>query len=300
MTMRTKGDLCGITVRDEDTYGKISTTNTSRYAGTLITLKITDDRETDTIAQCGSMVRAGLFEVSRSASFKATFNQVRGTSWEDWMIKALGSGSGVTSDIPSFDAAFRIAAGEFHLLTGCKVNTFTLTSGSIGGKLELSVDAVGRWHTMTPFTDSDGSSLTFSSVSVPAGIPVTHNADWEWSKDGVTFTPIRAKGFTLTIGRSLQSDPGFSSSADDAIRLEAGEDSVPQDISITLDLTVTSTGPEWDRLRLAFTDGVTLRTVIDGKTVTLKGCVLDIEGPDRSQGTYDETISFDAADATVV
>ena len=65
-------------------------------------------------------------------------------------------------------------------------------------------------------------------------------------------------------------------------------------------MTVTSTGPEWDRLRLAFTDGVTLRTVIDGKTVTLKGCVLDIEGPDRSQGTYDETISFDAADATVV
>ena len=54
MTMRTKGDLCGITVRDEDTYGKISTTNTSRYAGTLITLKITDDRETDTIAQCGA------------------------------------------------------------------------------------------------------------------------------------------------------------------------------------------------------------------------------------------------------
>ncbi len=299
MSMRTKGDLCGMTVRDEQEYGKVDTSGQSAYAGTLVSLSINDERETDTIGQCGSMVRAGIIEVARKCDFKAVFNQVRGTGWEKWLIRALGASSGTSRDLPSFDTSFRVAAGEHHLCTGCVMDTVTMSATNIGSKVELSAQAVCRWHTMTPFEDADGSSITFPPVEVPYGLPLTFNSLWQYSTDGgSSWTPIKTKGFTLTISRSLQSDPGVSG---DGIRLEAGEGSVPQDIKITLDLTITSTGPEWDAKRLAaMTDDFTLKLTLDSKTITLRGCVLGIKGPDRTQASYDETISFDAADMTVV
>lgn len=301
MTVRTKGDMCGLTVRDETVYGKISTTNASLYSGTMLTLSTPDEVQVEDIQQCGTMVRGGVFKTGASFAYTAVFNMVRGKGWEKWMERVLGALSGTQRDIPSYDTLVRVASDEELLWTGCKVDQFKINAPEIGGKLEFTVDAMCRWHTMTPFQDSDGSSLSMSPVAVPAGAPITFNRPWEWSADGTTFLPIKGKSFTLTVSRSLTPDPGISNDTDeDAFRLDAGEALTPQDISIQLDISITSVGPEWDAMRLAFTSGLTLRTEIDGKTVTLKGCYLDPRMPDRSQSTYDETISVNAADISVV
>lgn len=301
MTARTKGDLCGLTVRDEATYGVIDTSGTSAYAGTTLTLSSPDDYTMEEIQQCGSRVRGGVFRTAASFGYDATFNYVRNQGWEDWIRRAIGSLSGVQRETPSFDTVIRVAPDEYHLWTGCRVNTLSIAAPSIGAPLEFSVSAMARWHTMTPFTDSDGDSLSIALVAIPAGAPITFNRPWEYSTNGTSWTRIKGKSFTLSINQNLSGDPGASSETDDdAFQLEAGSGSVPLESSITLDITITSVGPEWDRMRLACTTGLYFRTVIDGHTVTLSGCNLSPTMPDRIQAMYDETISVTATDMTVV
>lgn len=293
--------MCGLTVRTEQTYGVIDAAGTSEYAGTLQTMTTSDTSETEDQLQCGSMVRADVRTVSTATGFSASVHHKRGQGWEKWVERALGALTGIQRTIPSFDALFRVGAQEFHLLTGCKVDTLTISAESIAATLNINVTAVARWHTITPFADSDGSALEMEAAAVPVAPPVTFNIPWSWSSDGQSFEPIKGKSFTLTIARSLQSEPGITAEgADDAYELEAGGDSTPQGAEITLDIVITSVGPEWDRMRLANTKGLTFRTVIDGRTVTLTGCNLSPDGPDRTQSSYDETISVTATDMTVV
>lgn len=299
MTMRTKGDLCALTVREEQDYGKIDASGASVYGGTLRTMSTPEDRNVEEITGC-TRTALGHFRTSAAYSMSAVFTFVRGQGWEDWVERAIGALTGVQRQTPSFDTAFRVAPGENHLLTGCRINTLTISASEIGAPLEFTAEAVARWHTMTPFKDSDGTSLSMDLASIPKGAPITYNSMWEWS-DGGSYTKIPGKSWSLKISQSLASEPGASSDdgGTDVIKLEAGGDSVPQASEITLDITITSTGPEWDRRRLEFTDGLTFRTTIDGRTVTLKDCYLKPDMPDRSQGTYDETISVVATDMEV-
>ena len=297
MTVRTKGDMCGLTIREEKVYGEVDTAGTSEYAGTLQTMTTSDDETTEAQIKCGSIVTEEPYTVSTSTGFSATFNHKRGQKWERWIELANGGLDGAKSTSPSFDAEFRVAADEFHLLTGCRVDSLSIAGQGIGQALLFSVTAVSRWHTMTPFADSDGSPLTMDPAAIPSGAPLTFNFPWEYSTDGSRFDRIPAKSFALLIARSLQSEPGLSKEG--GYQLEAGGDSVAQDSEIKLELTVTSSGPEWDRLRLALQKGMTFKAVIDGKTVTLSGCSIAPAGPQRTQGTYDETISVTATDMVV-
>lgn len=297
MTVRTRGDMCGLTVREEKVYGQVDASGTSEYAGTLQTITTNDDETTESQIVCGSVVQGEPYTVSTSTGFTATFNHKAGKPWTDWIRMALGSLAGTQNTSPSFDAEFRVGADEFHLLTGSRVDSLSIAGSEIGTALVFTVTAVSRWHTMTPFEDSDGTGITMPPASVPAGRPLTFNNTWEYSTDGSQFSPIKAKSFTLTINRSLQSEPGISSEG--GYQLEAGSDSAAQSSTITLELTITSVGPEWDRLRLALTKGMTFRTVLDGHTITLTGCALSPAGPNRTQSSYDETISVTATDMVV-
>lgn len=297
--VRTKGDLCGLTVRSETEYGVIGS-GASEYAGTTLTLSDSGEATTEGVAQCGSRVDADTIVTSISAGYSATFNHVRGQGWEDWITRAVGALTGVQREIPSFDTAVRVDPQTVHLWTGCMVNSFGMSAASIGAKVEFSVTTVARWHTMTPFEDSDGTELTMDTVAIPSGAPITYNGLWEYSTDGSDFSKIPAKSFSLSISNNLVSDPGVSSEDGTGYGLDAGGGSAAQDCTITLDLTITSKDSTWDALRMALTKGMTFRITIDGKVLTLTGCTLGLAGPDRSQGQYDETISVTALDLTVV
>lgn len=296
--VRTKGDLCGLTILTESTYGVVPS-GTGSYAGTTLTFSDSDEATTEEALQCGSRARGDVFVTSVATGYSATFNHVRGQGWEDWVTRAVGALTGVQRTTPSFDTCIRVSPSETHLFTGCRVNSLGISAPSVGAKVEFSVDVMARWHTKNPFKDSDGSTLTMSLVAIPSGVPVTYLGNWEYSLNGTTFQRVGAKSFTLSIASNLTADPGASSTGTTAIGLEAGEGSAPQDSEITLDLTITSKDDTWDDLRLARTTGMSFRAVIDGKTVLLTGCNLHMGGPTRSQGTYDETITVTATDIRV-
>ena len=297
--MRTLGDLCGVSVREETTYGVIGS-GASDYAGTCLTLQDSDSGTTEDTWGCGSRIPQATRFVSFSTGYSITFNHVEGQGWEDWVRKAVGSLSGVQRDTPSYDTAIRVSPSEVHLWTGCRVNTLGVSATALAAKLEFSVEAMARWHTLTPFKDSDGDSLSMDTASVPVGLPVRYTDLWEYSLNGTSYQKVNAKSWNLRIAANLQGDPGASDEGtDDMVQLEAGAGSQAPGSTITLEMTITSTDDTWDQLRNKRTTGITLRTVIDGRTVTLKDCVLDLRGPNRSQGSYDETISVTARDISV-
>lgn len=297
--MRTIGDLCGITTREETTYGVIGT-GSSAYSGTCLTLQDSDEATTEDVQACGSRVPSDTIFTGFSTGYSATFSHVAGQRWEDWIERAVGALTGVQRDTPSFDTAIRVSPSEVHLWTGCRVNSLGISASEIGAHIEFSVDVMARWHTSTPFVDADGDSLSMDTASIPVGLPVRYVDLWECSTNGSTYSKINGKSWSLNIAANLQGEPGISDEgASDAVNLAAGSGSQAQASTISLDITITSTDDTWDKLRQARTKGMTFRTVIDGKTVTLTGCVLSSQGPSRSQGTYDETISVTARNITV-
>lgn len=293
MTLRTKGDMCVLTTRDETTYGKVSTTETSVYSGTLDKVSCSDEQTTDEVIDCGSMVRADILVIGRSFGLSASFYHKRAQGWSEWLGRVLGD-STTRKDLPSFCAEYRVGASEYHLHTGCKVDTLTMAASDIGAPILFTADMMCRWHTVTPFKDADGTGLTMDMATHPSAAPLTYNSFWT-----VGTETVKAKSWTLSIARSLQGEPDSTGNADSWMKLEAGAGSTEQDLQITLELTIDSQGPAWDLKRLAGAKDLTAKLVLDGKTITLTGCILGAGMPDRSQGAYDETISLSAADVTV-
>lgn len=301
MTVRTKGDLCGLTIRTEKTYGQIDSSGTSVYGGTLRSMSTSgDSAEVEDINGC-TRLKLGDFVTARSFGYTATFNFVRSQGWTRWMELAMGALTGIQRQSDSYDTVFRVSAGENHLLTGCRVNSLTISASDIGQALEFSVNAMCRWHTLTPFKDSDGTSLSMDLASIPSGPPITYLNKWEYSTDGTSFEEIPGKSWSLAINQNLQGEPDVNDPDDEnGYKLEAGSDSIPQESEVTLEITITSVGPEWDRMRHDLASGLTFRVIIDGYRVTLTGCRLNQGDPDRTADSgYDETISVTATDVVV-
>lgn len=301
MTVRTKGDLCGLTIRTEQQYGKVDASGTSVYAGTMGTFNTSGNTaEVEAINGCTRLKR-GDFVTSRAFGYTATFNFIRGQGWTRWMELATGSLEGIQRQSESYDTAFRVAENDTRIMTGCRVNTLTISASDIGQALEFSVNAVARWYSLSPFKDSDGTDITMDLASLPSGAPITYLKKWEWSDDGTDFEQIPGKSWTLTINQNLTSEPDVNDPDDeDGYKLEAGGDSVPGASEVTLEITVTSVGPEWDQLRHDLVSGLTFRTEIDGYLVTLTGCRINQGDPDRTADSgYDETISVTATDIVV-
>lgn len=301
MTVRTKGDLCGLTIRTEQTYGKVDTAGTSVYGGTLRTFNTSGNTaDVEEIHGCTRLKR-GDFVTSRAFGYTATFNFIRSQGWTRWMELAIGALTGIQRQSDSYDTVFRVADGDNRIMTGCRVNSLTISASDIGQALEFSVNAVCRWYSLSPFKDSDGTDLSMDVAPLPSGAPITYLKKWEWSDDGTDFASIPGKSWTMTINQNLTSEPDVNDPNDaNGFKLEAGGDSVPGASEVTLEITVTSAGQEWDRLRHELASGLTFRIEIDGYLVTLSGCRINQGDPDRTADSgYDETISVTATDITV-
>lgn len=302
--IRTRGDLCGVTVLEETAYGKVPADGTRKYGGIVRTMDDGDSRELGEMPpECGSRTNKGYFLVGRTCEPSMTLRVQRGAGLlKDWIVRASGSASGVETDIPSSDLLVKVGPSEWHSWTGAKVDTLSVKGSKMGDAVDLDVSFKARHHAVTTayiegagatFSDADGSKYLLAPAEPVDAAYVTSVKGWKL--DGVRI-PYQ-KSWELKISNALRSEAGPSGDGEGAYALGAGEGSTPQASSVTLDVTVASSGPVWDLKRLSFTDGLTLSVELDGYTVTLTGCTVDGSGPSRTwEGAYDETISFKAQD----
>ena len=285
MSMRTAGDLCAFTVFDETAYGTTATA-TGEHAGVLQSLETPDDEQIEYDLACGSRAIQNVLPTMNTYGWKASFKVISGTDWHGWFTKAMGDIDGdILNDIPSFTALFRIASDEWLEAVGSKVNSLSVTASAIGSPLEFSVDAMSKTNTFK-------ASTTLTPVARPTSKPVTYSALWK--RNG---SSIPVKSWTLSIDNSLVGDPGVGT---DGIGLAAGSGSAPGGaIDMTLELTVSSTGPTWDLLKQAGTANDTLTLAVDGYIITCTGCFMRTDYPNRSNSPYDETIAYIVKGITV-
>ncbi|MDD4221999.1 MAG: hypothetical protein PHF83_02545 [Candidatus Methanomethylophilus sp.] len=303
MAVRTKGSLCRFAVRDEATYGTFSSTNISRYAGTLTGLDTTADltREDDP-GEC-TYVRAGSCITGGAYGYKASFRHPAGAGWTKWLEMAVGSltGIGTVRDITPFTTRIRAAADEVLAWCGCKVDTLEIASSAPGSLLAFSATVKAQYlcapSASNSFVAADGTAFAMEPIDRPAGAAITDGSLLYYSTDaGTTWTSCDAKTWTLTVSRSLESDPAVIGGHS----LDAGLGLIPQTCDLSLAFTQLSRSPTWDTLKLAGTEDLQFKKVVDGYTVLLTGCTLDAgDLPSRTQSTYDETVNVTASDITV-
>lgn len=285
MTARTKGDLCRFTTINETSYGVTGTVK--RHAGVLSSLETPSEETLDYDQGCGTRQWVNIVKTMESYGWNAEFRCLTGSDWTQWFTYALGSLNGtVSSSLDSFTAVFSVASDEWLQSVGCKVDTLSLSADAVGAPITFSVDTMAKKNTFT------SSSLASLSVARPESKPIYYTSQWQ--RNG---TSIPVKSWTLTISNGLVGDPGLDSNGDG---LSAGNGSIPNESSnITLDLTVTSTGPTWDLLKQTGVDDDTLTISIDGHIISCTGCWLRSEFPNREQSMYDETLSYIVKTLTV-
>ena len=304
--IRTRGDLCGISVAEETVYGQAPTAP-MRYAGIVRTLDDGDSSEYGEMPpECGSRGSTGFFLIGRGSEPSAVLRIQRGASLlKDWIVRAVGSASGVTADIPSSSLLVKVGPSEWHSWTGAKVDTLSVKGSKLGDAVELDVAFKARHHAVTEtyaeasgasFKYSDGSQYLLKPASPVDSAYVTFVKGWRLDGERIPYQ----KSWELKVSNSLQSEPGASGTGASAYALSAGEGSTPQASEIRLEVTVTSGGPRWDLMRLSDPGESILSIDIDGIRITLSGCTPDFSGPSRTwEGSYDETIAFKVRDIAV-
>ena len=303
---RTKGDLCGFGIRSEDEYGKVSD-GTTAFGGNLRTLSIprTVNVEND-VGACGNRVDGTPYVVAKGFAYTAefTFPEESGNTWTEWAEAALGSLQGMQRELPSHTAVFHIASDQEEICVGSVVNSLKISAGGIGQVLVFTVGCTCQSAVIGKggqFSNVPGNGTV--SMPVPAriaGPPLTFRGGgypvMRKTSDGDA-SDIRCKSWTLSVATELTEDPGLV----DGIPLTAGMGIVPGDTSVTLEITVTSAGPEWDLLRDEFPIDMVFEVPVGTKKVRLTGCRFDPQAPSRSaEGSYDETLSVIARNMTVV
>lgn len=304
--IRTTGDMCALYVGKETVYGMADTT--PAYMGRInSTFSDKDADETDNLGpDCGSRVSSGTFLVSKATGFSCDLVLPRGNGLlADWVKLAIG-GDTVQSDLESFTACVKVGPAEWHIFTGCKIESLSLAASSIGQKLVLTVEATARVHSMTAsasavhdtavtFADVDGASVTVTIPAALTGAPVCYSA-----YPTVDSVAVPTSSWEMSVTNSLESSAGPS--ADGTYGLAAGDGIIPQGLTVKADLTARSrVYSQWDADRLldAFATH-SVAVTADGTAVTATGASLDAAGPDRSPtAPYDEKASFSAESITV-
>ena len=302
--IRTKGDLCGLYIAEESSYG-IPVAGAAAFSGRLLSFSDAGKIETDSLPVCGRRTSTGSFVVQKAHGFSATMTLPRGQGLlGGWLDAAMGGDGTVGEELPSFTAILKVGPKEWHLYAGCRVESLEVSAPSIGRAVEVSVTVSSAEHVMTPseasvsgdaVTFTIGSSThTFTPEADPQTAPVTYT-----EFPTVDNAQIKSQSWRFSVVNDLYKVPDVSSSGDYAV--ECGADSIPQGVSLSAELTSPSRCySRWDLMRLVNSPlNHTAVIEADGTAVTLTGGTLDGAGPSRaSAGVYDESASFTFEDAT--
>lgn len=303
VSARTTGMLNGFTIVQETNYGQYNSAGTKMYGGNLITL---DDKSTLEWTEDNDSSRTfdRAIVTGHDYGFTAEFRYPRKNPsvasekrLKDWINLAYNSG-----ELPSFSAKFNYASDEKQAFFGCKVNEMTIKADGRGKPLSVTVDAIARYGSPVSANDTFSNiyngvrtSVSFESATRPDRPPLTYCLPPSISINGVV-TPIKASSWTLSIKNNLQkeADAEYILLDSECIPLAAGLDSVEGQCEITLTLEVLSTSSFWDEKKQSELNDFTATVSIDNANVTLSHCYLLGDMPNRSNKTYNETITIKA------
>lgn len=294
MGIKTAGALKALQFVKETTFGTTPSTQLS-YGGKLASFDHTNTHEIETVVADGARTTEIVTFGKQSAGFSAELGLYRDSgaySWTQWLELALGDSGETRGDIDSFSAYVEASPDQHYLFRGSKIDTLTLNATAVGSPLTANLSAVSMQQTMA---ETKAGVLTNAAATVPALNPVTHSA-YPLYVNGSTSITIPAMSYSITITNALTSKEGIVN----GMALAAGSAIIPDGaLDIRLEYTVVSTSLMWDRLKLAETDGFTIRHSIGGYTLTFEDCWLPGDDfPSRSQSVYDETITIQARDVS--
>ncbi|MFA6728839.1 MAG: hypothetical protein WCS17_11605 [Prevotella sp.] len=302
MTARTKGDLRGFTIRNENAFGTFYTSGTSVYGGTIQTLDPTGGKSFSEDVTDGSYKFATPVVTGMSAGYKVKFRYPISSDWQTWITRTIGglTGIGTLRDITPFSSVIKVASDELISWLGCKVDSLTIASSKIGELLDITATIIAMYETessTTTFTDAEGGSYIFAEAARPSYVPLSDNTPWQYSTDnGATWSSCDHKTWELQITRGLQSD----ASNVGGLPLDAGLSIIPTKCEVQFKFSQLSKSSEWDTLKRSGMTDLQFKKTIDNKVVLLTGgYLLPDNMPSRSQNTYDETIVVKIQDITV-
>lgn len=300
--MRTKGDLCGFGIRTETEYGKIGT-GTTLYGGSLRTLDIPHTVGVDNdMGACGNRADGEPYVTSHAYAYNAefTFPDESTSGWTAWLEYAVGSLNGMTRELPSHTAVFHIASDEEEIAVGSTVNSLRIAASALGEALTFTVGCNCRCAaigTSGSFEVPGNGTVSFPIPERLKAPPLRFRDYPSYKKTSASASSaVKCKAWTLSVSTELTEDAGLEGD----IPLSAGLGIVPGATTIALEMTVTSSGPEWDLLQEEYPLDMTFEVPIGSKRVVLKGCRFDPQAPSRTaDSSYDETIAVIARNLAV-
>ena len=307
MSLRTKGDLYGCTIRREEQYGKFNSAGTSVYAGTADSVSNDDSVEyQDNPSETGLMPDGVTYTMH---SYGFTLNaRMTWTTLEEWLKLTLGDDLDFTPDMTSFSARFNVSPNESKLYLGCKVTNLTVKADGLGRLLMVTAKVLAKYATYNEatstnlFKDPNGVQISFPSVDKPDGVPLHYCRNPYKAVPVSSYVPVPAKSWTLSFDRGLTREPGMIGSTTSCKVSASGIDSVPQPAKSTLVMTQAQSSIAWDKIKLEgqeteSPDDVTGCIVVPigtGPQQEVSIAKYHIEGglTANSQTTYDETIAI--------
>lgn len=291
MAVKTPGSLGALNYVQENAYGTTPTTPTMKYGGFMITMNGSGDGGEEEQFVEGSRIFDKVLFTQRSAGFTAQVSLYRDDStasyyWKDLIALAYNP----SGDIPSFTAMMRIAADEWVVYRGCKVDSLKIASDDVGNKVTATINVKAKMQapivSAAPYTANTGPS---------SKVPITFNAYPVMGSD-----TLPARSFSITIENHLEEEQGIS----DGVAYTAGEGLVPQITNVELEYELLHTSAAIDNLKVNENNSTAMLTIthaFGGRTLTFGNCYLSTDDhPSRTQGTYTQTVRFHAGSVTVV
>ena len=284
-----KGDLCGISLQEETSYGVGS--GDRIHGGVMTSLKIDPGITSEEQPDCGSRLKGTEYITGRDVTAKVDFKISKAASWMDWFKWTLGvDGDGQASGLGNSPSGrtvlFKVAPQSSDKLTGTYVNELVITSDKMGAPLKFSAQLFARSHEVD--TDDLG-------VALASGTPLRCTQKWGCNNQDIE--DVSTGQWTLTITQNLEKVAGAD---EDEITNASGQEPYLGSPTVTLEITVPARTRAIDKLRETLTTDLVLTTQIGGRSLTISGGTLDTDGTQRSQGSYNETIKITAADISIV
>lgn len=274
MALRVIGDLSGMTIIEETTYGNTGT-NVAFYGGTLKTFR--DESDAGTVAEVGdgTMKFGTVYNEMHTSGYTATFTVPASTGIDDWITYAIGATSGLTATQPSFETEISVASDQHYLYSGCKINNLTIR-GEFGKPIELDVEVFAKKTTI--------SATRKTAKKTKSGSTLMHyNALTGGGKD------IYNNTFELSINRELLREGTYVEA--DTKAYASGIDSIPTAYDVDLNFSEKASSSAWDILRLDGGNDKTFAVKIGTKMLTMTGCYfVGKDSPSRTADSeYDDS-----------
>jgi len=292
MAIKTPGSLGALQYVVESTYGTTPSTALS-YIGFMNTMQESGGSDEEEQLKDGSRIFDTVLHRVKSAGFSAKLSMFRDQSTNYYLKSLVNMAYAPNADLTSFSALMKIAQGEYAAFQGCKIDTLAIGADRVGDKVtaDVTVKALKALDHSGTKPTGWGNENTGPTTKTP----IIYDAYASATINGNAKT-INARSFRYTISNNLEEKEGIMSGTAYA----AGNGLVPGVTEVELEYSLLSADSEWDNLKLAHADGITITHTIGAHTYTFSNCYIITEDhPSRSQSSYDETVRFKAGSMSV-